>query len=1047
MGNTGSSQRSASINDYNIYDRGYRSGASTSIFVGPIWVEEALSVQIKSGSGDVPLYSYAGTYYDRTLVGRYIVRGTIAVAYTRPDYLLSIISQAQDISIQDETLRNMIESRRSQFEQTLQYRELVRQGLTSSSDTTVASVLENSSFNYITSYVNRISREIELMNMESSTSGRRSFNPTTFELTIIRGNIYDDTQTIDIYQNARIIGAGYTDTNDDNPSVEFYDFIAQRKPPRVVREQVPEIHATFIRSNLMQMASEITSSLLDSVLAPPQVRVFSTDNRTKHMTSTDNLAIAGLLNPRMRFYGKGSQFIEVVYALEYDRTFSTMRDPDDRTRTVSLRSRTPLQYRVRADGQTEWTTRTSPSTFLQPPAGTGTEPVGFDNCFGSLIAIDRRNTAKFISATGPVRKVALSRRIGGSVVSPRYERNEFAIGSFIPPTILDEGSFSYADSDVETLTYSTLWCCLTGMRGTGQASIRIESDQHERDQTYITEVAQPIFTFAYIEKVTGRYSEDEATISISAPYYVDYMHLEKNNRYGKRAEPTAAQRLFPTERPVISFKYNTGGLTISAEGGDDATRVALEDAVLTVYHDVHDLPDPSETPQCFLFEAAATGASQSLATNFSKCLYVLPLIFLEEGERGAITQVEETMVGDYFQAAYTAESLPSEDVQKLAYFLGKEGAANLTCSGMEFNYDWTLADASGYNVAGQSIKIRGMYSLLSKTLSNATTGPGGEALTWGEDIYVAPFNEASPTLVPAKKVHVFWVIAILPIVRGVEQQNAGTDTEDLRVLHDISASYGRYVELYNITRCDVLTHDPRTFDILSSESEPDWSMIWSEDVESQLTNFRNIWRQVTGTVGNWVSGAWTSIAGALRNSFSELIAIFAESGVLNGVYTSTNMRMVAAFLRGYAFRIDVRRIVDQLLKCRIDPPSGVTIPHGNGTEFTLSWALSQCDRSSSSSTPTDAPDGVNPATYAELSSMVGDILSQKINSLGVRVVEAGPTGITFAERDLITPAPNVVTFGLTSEGYETLIATRDANLRYSTSAVAGGSIELGGYDA
>jgi hypothetical protein len=249
-----SEKRPASVSDYDIYDRGYLTGSSTSIFIGPIWVEEAISVSKDTGVNKRPVYPYSDPYYSRLLTGRYIVNGTIAIVHTVPDYLLKILEEARSISITDDALEELIGNRRSMFLNTLSSKFL---------GVEYQDAVGDPRLKYLEEYVERIPREIELQNSE------RGFDPQRFELTIIKGNPYDGVQSLDIYEDCEITATGETIMNDDQILVDLYRYTGRKKPSKMQKIRKSKDRGIFVRSNLLAMARQLADEITGEILQPP----------------------------------------------------------------------------------------------------------------------------------------------------------------------------------------------------------------------------------------------------------------------------------------------------------------------------------------------------------------------------------------------------------------------------------------------------------------------------------------------------------------------------------------------------------------------------------------------------------------------------------------------------------------------------------------------------------------------------------------------------------------------------------------------------------
>ena len=513
--------------DYDIYSHNYKAGSSTSIFIGPIWLEEVISVQLSSGSGDIPAYGYSNPYFDRLMIGRYIVQGTITIPYTEPDSLLRIIEAAKESTIQDNELLSIIENQKSIFSSTLK-NKFINEQMLKDPTKTIGEMDKDGLFDYMETYVERICREVELQSLDGK------FSPRDFELTIVRGNIYDRNSSIDIYQKVKIVGTSTISAPDDSGQIEVYSFTGQRKPPRVSKKTVRSPDHELSRDNLMRMAKELASKLVDSLMEPPVINVFAPEQRTSLMYSTDKLAIAGLLSTNARFFGKNSSFIEMTYGFEYPEKFNSAINPKK-----DYSSDTNLFLFTKELGIVKQTE--SSIKLISPSVEEGNVTFrGFDNRYGKIISVNGEKSAEHVYAVGPVEPATLmGKQLGGTIVLPRHRRNNMDIGSFIPPNILAPESVNYSDTIAENLKVSTMWNCLLGYRAIANTGKTVETNTGTGD--YINQVSQPLHTFAYIDSLTAEYNTDpgsevKAKLIISVPVYIDFIGLEKTNTYAKRSK-------------------------------------------------------------------------------------------------------------------------------------------------------------------------------------------------------------------------------------------------------------------------------------------------------------------------------------------------------------------------------------------------------------------------------------------------------------------------------------------------------------------------------
>jgi len=986
---------------YNIYDHGYKTGAQTNIFIGPIWLEEVVSIQWRTGTSDAPVYPYSSAYHDRLMLGKYTVGGTLAVSYTQPDYLLRILESAADISIQDGELYNLIESRKSIFADTIKSRLMTDKLL---ADGTY-SMTENRLTKYAADYVERISREIEVM----SYSGQR-YNPRQFELTIVTGSLYDNNQSIEIYEDVKIVGTGRTAANDDQPQIEFYDFVARRKPERKERFTMAPPVGYLSRENLLQMAKEVAEKLVGEITKSPKIKGVAPTHRTSLMTNTDRLAIAGLLNPRGRMYGKEASFIETTWSLEYPLTFSTYQADDGTFSDIA--STTKLLATI--DGK-----ETTTDVKLIPPDRDGQGPrQAFDNSYGKIVAVDRTRTARYISAVGPVAAQTLTSRLGGTIALPRYRRNDFDVGSFIMPSIVPVDGFNYVDSDLEALTTSTLWCCLTGFRCTGGNPKTDTSLENaiEDPTTYITEIAQPVNSFAYVDHITSEWEEGNPfKLKFGAPVYIDYVNTATKGTEGKSTKkPLSAGK---TDGEIVFEFPSVGTPTIKyyengSESDDTETTDLYQQSDFRIVYAQHDLPHTSgevENLEPLFFEVSKATSSAAMATNFSKCVYLVPLVFSPRVSITGLTcgGATHTAVGTLEQTP-EGSALPSDSAERLAYYLATRNQRDDSCD-IDITYDWMVKDAAGFVNVGEMLSFHGVLFATPKLSKKRwyVTCP-----TCGQRVPLWDITGVHTNL----KLDVFWILATIPMRRDKPGDDDASDSDgnEFKYTHDLDSLAGRYVEIYNITRCD-----------------------------AQMMNLQMLADRGSG---------WEDVVNAFKTAFNVDIPTMEYLMPIKA-----RMARLAFFLRGFGFRIDIDMIVSQMLKCRfsddVSAATKVKLPeNANNNGWTLASALAvsvskdtksvQANQNKVSRT-TASDNNVTGDIYAELAGIVRNVLIDALSSAGTRR-EAEQTGraLIIAERDLITPAPNVVEYGLTEDGYNDLIGASTAT--QSTSILE--PIQLGGYD-
>ncbi|HQO39109.1 MAG TPA: hypothetical protein PK986_01445, partial [Spirochaetota bacterium] len=751
---------------YNMYEEGYRTGAQVSIFIGPIWIEEVVTLEKRTQSGDQPVYPYSSPYYSRLMLGKYKIYGHIGIAYTSTNYLLEIMERARNISIQDSELEEIINRQKNLFQNRLEHR------------------IQNASRaqQIAESYVERISREIEIMG-----PGGSGIDPREFELTIIRGNLYNQDQSIDIYQDVKIVGTAEQISNDDGVQIELYSYIAKRKPPKNIRRDAAAVRLGLSRDNLLQMTQELTTGLVSSLLTPPSVSVFSVPFRSAKMFNTDRLAMAGIMNDKARFFGKRASFTEVVYAFELKQQF---RSNDTGTVPAPLRSQAKLKV-VR-----EGVANELDGVYLQPPRKD--HGIYFDNSYGKLVAMDREYTAKGITAIGPVTPQPLVNRMGGSICMPRYRRNEFDAGSFIPPQIVQEkDQYIYNDTQLDALTKTTMWNALVGYRGISKSSDNntnsVESEE-ESGPSVITEIAQPLVTFAYIDHVKGTFnaSGHDYVLEIGAPVYVDYMDT---HRKGSKGKATKEELSIGKTDKTVKYTFNRGATEAveSVETTESAYSEYFKDTVMGVFYKEVELGDPlPETPDIshfnpVIFKITDSIDSARLATDFNKCMYVVPFVFIENdtvtvshgAEHTAVCERETT--GENFAPSWYDSN--NRKIELLTHFMETREQRDATCD-IDFTYDWIVTDASGLSSQGAQFSISGVAFLNPKNNDHTKVRcpECGLELT-RESLGIGK-----------KKAHVFFLMMVVPIVR-TESDSSSNQQNGVTILHDLDTASGRYMEL------------------------------------------------------------------------------------------------------------------------------------------------------------------------------------------------------------------------------------------------------------
>jgi len=1004
----------------NIYDEGYHTGAQISIFVGPIWIEEAVALQLQTSTNDQVVYPYSDPHYSRTLTGRYRMQGTLAIAYGESDYLLRVIEMAKDESITDSELQALVERRKSIFASTVKHNLMTSQYLNTRAFNLGGDTDSEELTRFATDYTERITREIELMSYRTAANGQRYLDPRTFEMTIVSGRIDGASQSIDIFEDVKVTGTSRNIVNDDQPQLEMYQLTARKKPDRVKKTTSVDVSKRyFIKDNLLAMASEITDLLLDDVLSPPVIHSFSTASRVSELSGSEKVAIAGHLNPYTRFYGDSASYIELVFGYEFPQWYPGIEK--------EAHSKTEVKI---LDGKDGDQIKDQNKTYLYPPNFTGSK-YKFSNAYGRIVSVNREYSINGITAVAAVVPMPVSERVNSSsILSPRQKSTGFGVGSMIPPTLVDKELFSYDDDDLDDYTATVMWSNPLGFRGTAFTDSKEPENLYveEEQGNFINEVVQPLYSYAYIDSISFDNEGDSYLMSISAPVYADFRNLHvKGNQYAKKIKGNQ-QIEHGKVKSEITITSENGVLSaeVTAIDGEDSPEY-LKDMVLSVSvntYNMSDIPKLSELeePDFHLKQIAIDQViGNGITSDYNKCVYLRPMIYVEVDNISEYIECGATMHtinGDYFDQEWM-DYQKDTDFETAAYigssFPGGASGNGSSCI-VNISYDFTVADISPLFSGTAGFTLNGAYFMYRDEDFETIVCP-----ECGESINRELLFSDSGRLFRDIKVHVVWVAAIMPIDRGAadpakKSTQGQTDSQkdssnNVRITHDITSLSGRYAEIYNIIRCDT-----RMYDIIAMED--------------------------TGLIVGTLVGIWNSIKSiwaAIKNV--ELNDITNFTFPVKG-----NMTRVAGFCRSYACDIYIDEILTQLLECRI---RGNLLGNIVGTKKDADWTLREALASSvpsgaSSKEVSSADKGNNftEETIVNLSAMVRHKLEDRLKGLPVKVISEDPeTGKITVIRENITPMPSITAWSLTDEGYEELF-----DLSHAASTDSQYLIELGEYD-
>jgi len=774
MGNRPSNSENIILPDpitYDAYNRGYKSGAQTSMFIGPIWVEELVSLQVRSQTTDVPVWGYSNPYYGDILQGNYQVTGQLAVSYTEPDYLLRIVNTARNASIQDDELVALIEQRKSIFLDTVKYKLIQEQKMQGSLDINDISTVQTAE-----RFVQRITREVETTVLNTGGTVRSN----AFEITIITGNIESGDSSIDIYEGVKIMGTGKVISTDDTAIIEMYEFMGRKKPDLKKPIVVQAISNRLSKANLMSMAKEVTDKLIDRVMEPPTMLASSLTPRAMELGSTDKIAIAGHLPRKPRFYGKECSFSEISFAMEHPDTFTEYTDENDEVTPIVSDSKLKIYNR---DNTTPSEVDIRLTCPFVDPVNEG-QRKGFDNRFGRLVSPDREHTANHVNAVAPIAPASIIDHVGGSIVMPRYESKEFEIGSYYPPEIVDISTFEYDEEDLPTLTAGTLWCNTLGFRSSTSKYVRAKDLTPEElaSDARIGDIAQPMNTLAIIGGVMAEWEEDEDTFSfkIDVPRAIDYVNTHKGSdkvtkremllgkpghflnirmdasteefdsastrrtNYDNDSSETATYDWISIEGPLVD-ESNSAVENTQADDTSTTTPPPVNDwkiyenSEFAISYESIDMPLPStgdpDTLSPHYFEITLNITQADLATSLNKTLYITPFVFMDNDsaestltsygpppEYGITVTPEKTPSGTDIDSYFGSDDKSSFD--RLAYFLSSRNGNDDSCFFSEQNQSGRTQTGksvlpSRYNAASRSSHRQGGHRCYGRYISHS----------------------------------------------------------------------------------------------------------------------------------------------------------------------------------------------------------------------------------------------------------------------------------------------------------------------------------------
>lgn len=782
------------------YKQDYHTGADISVFIGPLWVEEAVSIYLRTTTNDIVVYPYSDPHYSRSLVGRYMMQGTLTVNCTEPDYLLRLIELARKETITQSALRELIEKRKSVFQQTLTDRLLAIKAKTGTLAFGAAgTTTEEKLLAYVTDYTERVTREVELMSLRYTSSGQRVLDPRLFELTIISGNPSSPTTSIEIFEDVKIVGTEQVNENNDATKTVTYSIIARRKPPLVVNKPViqklPRI--SFVTENLLAGVKTIADHIVKQMLENVELRCFSPTVRAAAMLHNPNVGYIGDVSDRSRFYGTTASYLELVWQVKTP-PFYTVEQA--KLPSVSI-------FALGKNGT--WEEKETSVKLTPPPYGKGKAPA-FSNAYGRMLSVNKDDTLDGLVAAAPVEITPLEANSGyGTIYAPRKRKTGFGMGSLIPPVTVDPETFSFLDKDVYDVTASTLWSNPFNVRG---CSRNIDPNAlTEESETRLTEIVQPMYTYGIMREFTV----DGNGISFTLPTPIDYTDLTK----GDVEDQLVAEDEIPEGMP-------TSKITIHWDGTVEAEDVREDEIIYSVAFtsmDIRDIPTREELlddeSPCFGLFTLDCGPAATEVFGFNRFTTVRPIIFSTVPQLSEVLGVLYESGGVYYVPDDFIPDGLTDDPSELADVVPLLPSYGKGCDTISIDYDVFISEKTSTYV-----DLSGCF--FAQKRETKFKPPGSNTEISYEDIV---------NLKNKLRIHIMWLFLSVPSQRALNERQQSTEGEAVSVVHDTVMQRSRVSEFYTFLRCDT-----RYYDIL----------VMNTPLRRLANQFLDIWEDV-----------WTSLKG------------------------------------------------------------------------------------------------------------------------------------------------------------------------------------------
>lgn len=235
------------VQDYATYDTNYFTGSQVSLFLGPVWIEDFVSIRWQMRNSKSPVYGYNELYSDMDISGKFLVEGSLTVNFRETDYLQRLILQIQQaIENQPDKIDDIIESQKGKFRTRIENRLLQE----NSGDASKVAALIEEAKTRLNVLVNELSNQEE--------------NIFNFELTVVAGNYRSgaDDSAIKIFEGFTISDEIGQSEPDDTPLYTTYRWYARKSRSRITKPQVVE-SGTAAPIDVKRMIDEICDKLVN----------------------------------------------------------------------------------------------------------------------------------------------------------------------------------------------------------------------------------------------------------------------------------------------------------------------------------------------------------------------------------------------------------------------------------------------------------------------------------------------------------------------------------------------------------------------------------------------------------------------------------------------------------------------------------------------------------------------------------------------------------------------------------------------------------------